>query len=111
MPADRWSLLLEAGADALAFEESKKNFHIDIEEVVSQVDGRCTVLGNLDTIGLLQNGTETDLRDEIARQLIAGQRNGGRFIMSVGSPVTPTTTPERVRLYCDMVRELSPACR
>jgi hypothetical protein len=28
-----------------------------------------------------------------------------RFIMSIGSPVTLATPIERVRLYCDLVRE------
>ncbi len=44
---------------------------------------------------------------EIERQHEAGRRNGGRFIMSVGSPVTPETPVDRVRRYCDLVHELS----
>ena len=46
------------------------------------------------------------LRAEIARQIAAGRRNGSRFIMSLGSPVTPRTPVDRVRLYCDLAREL-----
>ena len=33
-PTGKWELLLEAGADALSLEESKKGFTIDIEQVV-----------------------------------------------------------------------------
>ncbi len=105
-PAGKWEQILAVGADALALEESKKGFTIDIEEVVDRVRGQCTVLGNLDTIGVLQDGSEADLRSEIARQIAAGRRNGDRFIMSLGSPVTPGTPVERVRLYCDLVHEL-----
>ena len=105
-PAGKWDLIFSIGADALSMEESKKNFRIDIEEIVKRVRGRCTVLGNLDAIGVLQNGSEGQLRAEIARQIAAGRRNGGRFIMSLGSPVTPDTPVERVRLYCDLVHEL-----
>ncbi len=105
-PNDRWEELLSTGADALALEEGKKRFRIDIEEVVARVRGRCTILGNLDAIGVLQDGSEEDLESEISRQLTAGRRNGGRFIMSLGSPVTPETPVGRVRLYCDLVREL-----
>ena len=104
-PARRWELLLSAGADALALEEGKKGFAIDIEQVMEYVRGRCVVLGNLDAIGVLQDGSEDELRAEIDRQMKAGRRNGGRFIMSLGSPVTPTTPLERVRLYCEMVRQ------
>ena len=45
---------------------------------------------------------------DLARQLDAGRRNVGRFIMSLGSPVTPATPVARVRCYAEIVRELSP---
>ncbi|HUW57492.1 MAG TPA: uroporphyrinogen decarboxylase family protein [Planctomycetota bacterium] len=105
-PVGKWDLILAIGADALSLEESKKGFEIDIEDVVNRVDGRSAVLGNLDAIHLLPQASEEDLRREIARQIAAGRRNGSRFIMSIGSPVTPETPVERVRLYCDLVHEL-----
>ena len=100
-------LLLETGADALALEESKKGFGIDIEDVVARARGRMTVLGNLDAIDLLEHGSREELRREVARQLDAGRRNNGRFIMSTGSPVTPGTSIERLHEYISLVRELS----
>jgi hypothetical protein len=105
-PAGKWDHLISAGADALALEESKKGFVIDVEDVVERVRGRCTVLGNLDAINILPNASEEQLRTEISRQIAAGRRNGGRFIMSLGSPVTPRTSVQRVRLYCNLVHEM-----
>jgi len=105
-PTGKWDSLLSAGADALSLEESKKGFTIDIDDVVARVAGRCTVLGNLDAVGVLQNGTDQQLRAEVARQLAAGRRNASRFLMSLGSPVTPATPVARVRRYCELVREL-----
>ncbi|MHB9031487.1 MAG: uroporphyrinogen decarboxylase family protein [Anaerolineae bacterium] len=105
-PAGRLEFILEAGADAISLEESKKGFDIDIEDIVEAVDGRCAVLGNLDAINLLPACSEAQLRAEITRQITAGRRNKSRFIMSLGSPVTPGTTVQRVRLYCDLVHEL-----
>jgi hypothetical protein len=105
-PADRWDQIFDVGADALSLEESKKGFTIDIDEVVDRVGGRCVVLGNLDAINLLPHATEEELRWEIGRQLAAGRRNRSRFIMSIGSPVTPGTSAEHVRRYCDMVHEM-----
>ncbi len=105
-PAGKWDLLLDAGADALALEEGKKGFAIDIEDVVACVAGRCTVLGNLDAIQLLPYASDEELRTEIARQIAAGRRNGSRFIMSIGSPVTPGTPVSRVRRYCDLTHAL-----
>ncbi|MFC2030382.1 uroporphyrinogen decarboxylase family protein [Chloroflexota bacterium] len=104
-PSGKWDQILSIGADALALEESKKGFNIDIEDIVSRVEGRTAVFGNLDAIGVLQDGSEEQLRAEIARQIEAGRRNGGRFIMGIGSPVTPGTSVERVRLYCDLAHE------
>ena len=86
-------------------EESKKDFTIDIEEICEYVHGRCTVLGNLDAMGLLEHGSEVELRAEIKRQIKAGRNNGGRFIMSLGSPVTPGTPVTRVHLYHDLAHE------
>jgi len=104
-PAGRWEHILSLGADALAFEESKKDFRIEIEDVVARVDGSSVVLGNLDAIGVLQDGDDDVLRAEVERQTAAGRRNGGRFIMSLGSPVTPATSLARVRRYCELARE------
>ncbi len=104
-PKGKLDLLLEAGADALSLEESKKGFTIDITEIADAVRGRCALLGNMDAIGLLPEGSEEDLRAEIARQATAGRANGSRFVMSLGSPVTPGTSVERVKLYCEMARD------
>ena len=105
-PSGKWDQLLDAGADAPALEESKKGFTIDIDDVVDRVQGRCAVLGNLDAMGVLARRGEADLRAAIAEQIRAGRRNGSRFVASLGSPVTPGTPAERVRLYCDLVHEL-----
>lgn len=101
-PTGKWELILSIGADAIGLEESKKGYAIDIEDVVERVQGRATVPGNLDATGVLHDGSEAQLRAEVA----AGRWNGSRFIMSLGSPVTPATPVDRVRRYCDLVREL-----
>jgi hypothetical protein len=106
-PNDRFEEILGTGADAIHFEEGKKGFTIDIADVARRVDGRCVIFGNLDAIGILEHGSDEVLRSEIARQLESGHRNGNRFVMSTGSPVTPGTPLERVRRYTDLVRELA----
>jgi uroporphyrinogen-III decarboxylase len=105
-PQDKLKQILSVGTDALALEESKKGFIINIEDIAKEVQGKITLFGNLDPISILQNGTEEQLRQEISRQIAAGRQNNNRFIMSTGSPVTPETPVEKVRLYCDLVREL-----
>jgi hypothetical protein len=105
-PMGRLDQLISTGTDAISLEESKKGFKAEIEDITEAVRGRCTVLGNLDSVEVLQNGTEEQLRQEIKRQLAVGRLNNNRFIMSLGSPVTPATSVEKVRLYCDLVHEL-----
>lgn len=106
-PDDRWEYLLDTGADALALEEGKKGFVVDIVEVAKRVEGRMALLGNLDAIAVLEHGSDATLRAEVARQIEAGKRNRGRFVVSIGSPVTPGTPLARVRRYCGLVHELS----
>ncbi|MFQ5486114.1 MAG: uroporphyrinogen decarboxylase family protein, partial [Desulfobacterales bacterium] len=106
-PAGKLDAILSIGADALALEESKKDFVVDINELAAYVDGKCTLFGNLDAIEILQNGSDKQLRDAIAEQIAAGRRNHNRFVACLGSPVTPSTPVERVRLYCDLVRKMS----
>ncbi|MAE61287.1 MAG: hypothetical protein CMJ49_08025 [Planctomycetaceae bacterium] len=105
-PSGKWDMLMEVGADALSLEESKKGFEIDIDNAVERTGGRCALLGNVDAIDLLETGSEAEVRAELSRQIDAGRRIGGRFVMSIGSPVTPDTSVERVRDYCDWAREL-----
>lgn len=106
-PRRHFDLLLSTGADALALEESKKGFQIDIAALAEAVAGRCVLLGNLDALNLLSIASEADMRAEIAHQVAAGRRNRSRFVMSTGSPVTPGTTPERVRQYIAWTHEMS----
>ncbi len=58
---------------------------------------------NLDATG---QGTEEELRREMSRQIATGRRNKGRFVMSLGNPVTPGTPVGKVKLYCELVHEL-----
>ena len=105
-PAGKWDSILSAGADALAFEEGKKGWDVDVVEVAGKLQGRSALFGNLDAIAVLQNGTDEELKAGVKKQLAAAPINGGRFVMSIGSPVTPGTPVERVKLYCRLVHEL-----
>jgi len=107
-PNDRLDVLLASGADALALEEGRKNFTIDIETVAEYADGRMALLGNLDEVNVLERGPIEAIRAEVARQLRAGRRNANRFIMGIGGPVTPNTPMEHVRAIAQIVHELSP---
>jgi len=105
---DRLKLMIEMRPDCISLEESKKNFQIDIDRVDKIVAGRACIFGNLDAVWLLRSGTHSDLKKEITRQIDVG-RNYGKFVMSLGSPVTPETPVCRVREYVKIARQIADA--
>lgn len=80
---------------AVGVEESKKNFVIELEEVVRKVAGRVAVLGNIDAVRYGQNASLTDMAAEANRQLRIGQNAQG-FLLSTGSPFPLDTNPRLI---------------
>jgi uroporphyrinogen-III decarboxylase len=103
---DRLEKVVCSGSDCISFEESKKNFTIDLQWVNEVVGGRVSILGNLDAVNTLQNGTEKELEAEIIRQIGIGKEYG-KFIMSLGSPVTPKTRVKKIIKYINLSKKLS----
>ncbi|MGE5528489.1 MAG: uroporphyrinogen decarboxylase family protein [Patescibacteria group bacterium] len=103
--ADRIEQIVSLGADALIMETSMKGYKNDLAAIAAQVDGRMLLFGNLDPVGVLQDGTDAELEATLAAQIEVGRRYG-RFVVSTGSPVTPETTPERIRKYIELAQRL-----
>jgi hypothetical protein len=95
--------LAQSAANALAFEEEKKNIKIDLAEIRSVVGPEKTIFGNLDVTSL------RDASREKVHALIAEQARaaGAPFVASVGSPVIVDTPPERVSWVTEAARSLS----
>lgn len=77
---------------AIAVEESKKNFSIEIEDVVNRVGDRVAVFGNIDAIRFGLNATLEEMAAEVRRQASIGARARG-FVVSTGSPFPLDTNP------------------
>lgn len=105
--SDRLEDLTQMNPTCISLEESKKNFVIEIDEVDNIIAGRSCLFGNVDAIGILQNGSREVMAAEIERQLEIGRRSG-RFVMSLGSPVTPLTPTAKVREFVELTRERAP---
>jgi uroporphyrinogen decarboxylase len=103
--ADRLDLIAETGADGLLMETSMKNYVNDIATTAEKIGERMTLFGNIDPVGILQNGTDEELEAEIGRQIEAGRKARG-FILCTGSPITPSTPLSRVRKYIELGRKL-----
>ena len=101
--ADRLEQIASTGADGLACEASMKTYTNDVAEFARRVGGRITLFGNVDPIGVLQDGTDERLVAEVGRQARAGGFARG-FIACTGSPITPGTPLARVRRFIELGR-------
>lgn len=102
---DRLEQLAAIGADGLLVETSMKGYDNDLGEITRRIGDRVTLFGNLDPIGVLQNGTDEELTREISRQVTACRQARG-FIISPASPITPRTPISRVRGFIEQARIL-----
>jgi uroporphyrinogen-III decarboxylase len=92
--------------DALAVEESKKGFSVDIADVIAGVDGACCVFGNVDAVQVICEGTGEAILAEVHRQLALGLQVKG-FVLSQGSPFTLDTPPSKVAWFVQCARQFN----
>jgi len=100
---DRLEQIASIGADGFLMEASMKSYVNDIEVVAETIGDRVTLFGNLDPVGVLQDGSDRQLEAEVRRQAAAGRKARG-FIMSAASPVTPFTPLARVQRFIELGR-------
>lgn len=91
----RLERMVQCDIAAVAVEESKKNFRIEIEEVVERVAGRAAVFGNIDAVKFGQHATMDEMSAEVRRQARIGARAKG-FVISTGSPFPLDTNPRLI---------------
>ncbi|MEK7475765.1 MAG: uroporphyrinogen decarboxylase family protein [Candidatus Coatesbacteria bacterium] len=99
--ADRLDLVAATGADVVGVEASMKGYVNDLPDIARKLGNRVAVLGNVDPLGTLEQGTGSELEAEVRRQ--AGAREFARgYLASTGSPITPRTTLGRVREFLEV---------
>ena len=91
----RLQRMCELDVAAVAVEESKKSFRIEIAKVVEAVGGRVAVFGNIDTVRFGLHGTVEEMAAEVRRQAAIGVRARG-FVVSTGSPFPLGTSPRLI---------------
>jgi hypothetical protein len=90
---------------ALAVEESKKNFKIEISDVVAQVGGKTVVFGNIDSVRFGLNGSQAEMAAEVRRQVEIGRQADG-FVVSTGSPFPLDTNPRQIDVMVETAHQL-----
>ena len=91
----RLERMVQCDVAAVAVEESKKNFRIEIEEVVERVAGRAAVFGNIDAVQFGLQASRDEMVAEVKRQARIGARANG-FVVSTGSPFPLDTNPRLI---------------
>lgn len=99
--------LKESGAQVIAVEESKKDFIIEIEDVVKAVGDEMCIFGNIDTIAVVSEGNPAIIEKEVARQLAAGAK-ARSFVVGTGSPFPLETNPRHIDALVESARRLGP---
>ncbi len=95
--------LKELPFTALSIEEDRKAYGTDLREVRRALGPDRVLFGNLDA-SFVEQASDEDLLREVRHQIdMAGSQN---FILSVGSPLTPATSLDRVRLLTESTRLL-----
>jgi len=80
---------------AVAVEESKKNFVVELEQVVERVGDRLAVFGNIDAVQYGLHATFEEMALEVKRQARIGAQARG-FVVSTGSPLPLEANPRLV---------------
>lgn len=96
----RLERIAELEIAAVATEESKKNFRIELQDVVDRVAGRMAVFGNIDAVRFGPNGTLGEMAREVKRQARLGAQAAG-FVASTGSPFPLDTNPRLIDTLVD----------
>ena len=91
----RLERMVEYDIAAVAVEESKKNFYIDIAEVIERVAGRAAVFGNIDAVRFGLHAAPEEVAAEVERQAGIGAQAQG-FVISTGSPFPLDTNPRLI---------------
>jgi hypothetical protein len=99
--ADRVEQICATGADALIMETSMKNYTNDFAEIAGKVNRRMALFGNIDPVGVLERGSDDEVRKAIRSQVEVGRAKCKGFIVSTGSPITPGTPLKRVQDFAE----------
>ena len=91
----RLERIAELDVAAVAVEESKKNFCIEIQDVIDRIGDQVIVLGNIDAVRFGIHATPDEMAAEVKRQASFGLKAKG-FVVSTGSPFPLDTNPRLI---------------
>jgi uroporphyrinogen decarboxylase len=97
---DRLDLIAETGTSYVSLD-----YKVDLKRARESFDGRVAFMGNMDPVGVLQQGTVADVL-AACKDCIARAGPGPGFILAPGCDLPPTTPVENVRAMTGLARGL-----
>lgn len=91
----RLPFIKQYAADAVALEDSKKGFVVDLREVRRQLGDKVALWGNLSPV-VVRDGPAERIAECVREQFTQA---GPPFVVSCGSPLTPDTPVENVNAF------------
>ena len=93
--------MVDTGCGTVSFDTQ-----VDVADAKRMVGGKVPILGNIDVIGTLMQGTPDMVREEVKEQLRKGYDSEKGFIVSVSCDIPISTPLENI----DMIMETARAC-
>ena len=94
---------LEIAAE-LSFDTINIGEHSDLAEIKDRIGGKICLMGNLDPIRVLREGTPDKVQEETSKTVLSGKVGGG-YIFCTGEGVTHDTSEENVLAMMQAVRK------
>lgn len=79
------------------------DYQVDMVQARTQIPEEITMIGNIDPVGVLVNGTPDEVREQVNLLLVSSEKFG-RFILSTGCAIAPDTPPGNLRALVETAR-------
>ena len=78
---------------------------IDLDRAALELGGYVPIAGNVDPVEIILNGTEEDIRREVAQCITSGEKSAKGFTLATGCDIPETTDPAQIDTFMAAVRE------
>lgn len=95
--------IVASGADAISTLAPPPFGDVDLAEVKARVGNRICLMGNVDLLSVVKQGTPEEI-EEAVREAIDAAASGGGFILVTSDAIRDGTPPENVKAFCEAGR-------
>ncbi|KAB2923344.1 MAG: hypothetical protein F9K22_09220 [Bacteroidetes bacterium] len=99
---DRLELMFDAGVSGIECLDPEPLGDVDLADAFRRIGHRGFIKGNIDSVTVLLQGTETEIEADVRRRIETGRAHPG-FILSTACSIAPRVKREHVRLLRTLV--------